>query len=113
MPTANRSNVSWWDSATITTSTKRTRPTGDSWVREDASRRNMMRHPTTTFEWIRAIAAATLLTLAASSAALAQSAIAGTVRDASGAVLPGVSVEAASAALIEGARTAVTDNSGA
>jgi hypothetical protein len=40
------------------------------------------------------------------------SAIAGTVRDASGGVLPGVTVEAASAALIEGSRSAVTDNAG-
>lgn len=36
----------------------------------------------------------------------------GTVRDASGAVLPGVTVEASSPALIEKARTAVTDGSG-
>src|ERR1041385_8618586 len=45
-------------------------------------------------------------------AAYAQSAIAGVVRDASGAVLPGVTVEAASPALIEGTRTAVTDDAG-
>src|SRR4051812_43010017 len=38
--------------------------------------------------------------------------ISGTVRDASGAVLPGVSVEAASPALIEKARTVVTDGQG-
>src|SRR5688572_5804331 len=38
--------------------------------------------------------------------------IAGTVRDASGAVLPGVSVEAASPELIEKVRTAVTDGTG-
>ena len=44
--------------------------------------------------------------------AYAQSAIAGVVKDSSGAVLPGVSVEASSAALIEGVRTAVTDNAG-
>src|SRR3972149_2501729 len=36
----------------------------------------------------------------------------GTVRDASAAVLPGVTVEAASPALIEKVRTAVTDGSG-
>jgi hypothetical protein len=42
----------------------------------------------------------------------AQSAIAGQVTDATGAVLPGVTVEAASPALIEGRRTAVTDNQG-
>ena len=47
-------------------------------------------------------------------AALAQSAsgIAGVVRDSSGAVLPGVTVEAASPALIEGARTTVTGTNG-
>jgi protocatechuate 3,4-dioxygenase beta subunit len=45
-------------------------------------------------------------------AALAQAVIAGTVRDSSGAVLPGVTVEAASPALIEKVRSAVTDTSG-
>src|SRR5688572_29535026 len=38
--------------------------------------------------------------------------VAGTVRDTSGAVLPGVTVEAASPALIEKVRTAVTDEAG-
>jgi Carboxypeptidase regulatory-like domain len=38
--------------------------------------------------------------------------LAGTVKDASGAVLPGVTVEASSPALIEKTRTAVTDGSG-
>ena len=38
--------------------------------------------------------------------------IAGVVRDASGAVLPGVTVEAASPALIEKVRTVVTDSEG-
>jgi Carboxypeptidase regulatory-like domain len=42
----------------------------------------------------------------------AQSAIAGTVKDTSGAVLPGVTVEAASPVLIEKTRTVVTDGSG-
>src|SRR5437870_4098857 len=44
--------------------------------------------------------------------AAAQSSIAGAVRDTSGAVLPGVTVEAASPALIEKIRTAVTDGQG-
>ena len=44
--------------------------------------------------------------------ALAQAAIAGIVRDSSGAVLPGVTVEAASSALIEKSRTATTDGGG-
>ena len=43
-------------------------------------------------------------------AASAQSQITGVVTDASGAVLPGVTVEAASPALIEKVRTAVTDD---
>ena len=42
----------------------------------------------------------------------AQASIAGVVRDASGAVLPGVTVEAASPALLEKIRTVVTDGSG-
>jgi hypothetical protein len=42
----------------------------------------------------------------------AQASVAGVVRDASGAVLPGVTVEAASPALIEKTRTATTDGSG-
>ena len=45
-------------------------------------------------------------------AAHAQASITGVVRDTSGAVLPGVTVEAASPALIEKVRTAVTDASG-
>src|SRR5262245_42533422 len=44
--------------------------------------------------------------------ARAQSVITGVVRDTSGAVLPGVTVEASSPALIEGARAAVTDSQG-
>jgi hypothetical protein len=46
------------------------------------------------------------------SVVLAQAQIAGVVRDASGAVLPGVTVEAASDVLIEKVRTATTDSSG-
>ena len=46
------------------------------------------------------------------SAALAQATIAGVVRDASGAVLPGVVVEASSPALIEKVRSVVTDGTG-
>jgi Carboxypeptidase regulatory-like domain len=53
-----------------------------------------------------------LVVLTLPAAALAQSSIAGAVKDASGAVLPGVTVEASSAALIEKARTAVTDGAG-
>ena len=46
------------------------------------------------------------------SLAWAQASIQGTVSDTSGAVLPGVTVEAASPALIEKVRTAVTDGNG-
>lgn len=56
------------------------------------------------------------LAVLTSSAAMAQTgttgAIAGTARDTTGAVLPGVTVEAASPALIEKVRTAVTDAQG-
>jgi hypothetical protein len=48
----------------------------------------------------------------ASRTASAQASIAGVVRDGSGAVLPGVTVEASSPALIEKARTVVTDGAG-
>ncbi|HUK36356.1 MAG TPA: hypothetical protein VLV86_20710, partial [Vicinamibacterales bacterium] len=44
--------------------------------------------------------------------AFAQASIAGVVRDASMAVLPGVTVEVASPALIEKVRTSVTDGTG-
>jgi hypothetical protein len=50
--------------------------------------------------------------LIAPAAAYAQASITGVVRDTSGAVLPGVTVEAASPALIEKVRTAVTDGTG-
>src|SRR5262245_40853836 len=44
--------------------------------------------------------------------AAAQGSLTGTVRDASGGVLPGVTVEASSPVLIEKSRTAVTDGTG-
>src|SRR3990170_2560117 len=46
------------------------------------------------------------------SIALAQASLTGIVRDTSGAVLPGVTVEAASPVLIEKVRSAVTDGAG-
>jgi hypothetical protein len=57
-------------------------------------------------------ATALLLVLPAIAAAQSGSGIAGIVRDTSGAVLPGVTIEAASPALIERVRTAVTDGAG-
>lgn len=59
-----------------------------------------------------AFALLVVMALPASSAAQGLGTIAGLVKDVSGAVLPGVSVEAASPALIEKVRTAVTNESG-
>src|SRR3954471_12888835 len=60
---------------------------------------------------LRVLGLLALLCVAPASA-WAQTALAGVVKDNSGAVLPGVSVEAASPALIEKVRTAVTDGNG-
>ena len=60
---------------------------------------------------VRAVFALLALGLAASSA-YAQASITGVVRDTSGSVLPGVTVEAASPALIEKVRSVVTDGTG-
>jgi hypothetical protein len=53
-----------------------------------------------------------ILLVVTPAAAVAQASIAGVVRDASGAVLPGVTVEAASPALIEKTRSVVTSGDG-
>ena len=53
-----------------------------------------------------------LIALSTPALALAQASIAGVVRDPSGAVLPGVTVEASSPVLIEKVRTTVTDSNG-
>ena len=55
---------------------------------------------------------AALCVLIVPAGSFAQSVITGEIRDASGAVLPGVTVEVASPALIEGSRTAITDGQG-
>ena len=60
---------------------------------------------------VRVLVALTLAALLPA-AAYGQASIVGTVRDSSGAVLPGVTVEASSPALIEKVRTAVTDGAG-
>ena len=60
----------------------------------------------------RALVVAVVLIIAAPAAALAQASIEGVARDSSGAVLPGVTVEASSPALIEKVRSVVTDGSG-
>src|SRR6185436_9704816 len=59
---------------------------------------------------LKCLALVAVLLLPAS--AFAQASLTGTVRDASGGVLPGVTVEAASPALIEKVRSGVTDGSG-
>src|SRR5438876_2540763 len=64
---------------------------------------------------MRRLSAATILVgtlLLIPTAAYAQATLAGVVRDASEAVLPGVTVEASSPVLIEKVRTAVTDGTG-
>ncbi len=53
-----------------------------------------------------------LIAIAVPGSALAQASITGVVRDSTGAVMPGVTVEAASPALIEKTRAAVTDSAG-
>jgi hypothetical protein len=60
---------------------------------------------------VKALAIAALIILIPT-VARAQAVIAGAVRDTSGAVLPGVTVEASSPALIEKVRTAISDGSG-
>jgi hypothetical protein len=60
---------------------------------------------------VRCLAVVALMALMPS-LAHAQSSITGTIRDASGAVLPGVTVEAASPVLIEKVRSTVSDDTG-
>jgi hypothetical protein len=62
--------------------------------------------------FLRILAAVACVVFFVPAFALAQASITGAVRDSSGAVLPGVSVEASSPALIEKVRTAVTDGTG-
>ena len=61
--------------------------------------------------FVRCLAVMALMALMPS-LAHAQSSITGTIRDASGAVLPGVTVEAASPVLIEKVRSTVSDDTG-
>jgi hypothetical protein len=62
--------------------------------------------------WTRVLLLAAFCAIVPSTAFAQASGIAGVVRDTSGAVLPGVTVEAASPALIEKARSVVTDSQG-
>ena len=61
---------------------------------------------------VRVVLAICLLSIAAYARAQTNAVIAGVVRDATGAVLPGVTVEVSSPALIERVRTATTDETG-
>src|SRR6059036_3802103 len=61
---------------------------------------------------IRGLLAILSLALLLPSAAFAQAAVTGVVRDTSGAVLPGVTVEAGSPVLIEKVRSVVSDATG-
>ena len=61
---------------------------------------------------VRGALALAMLTLLLPATSYAQATLAGVVRDSSGAFLPGVTVETASAALIEKVRTATTDSTG-
>src|SRR2546428_1700233 len=72
----------------------------------------MRRRPMKRYGTVALVAVGLNLTLSSAVPAQQAAAIAGLVRDASGAVLPGVTVEAASPVLIEKVRTAVTDGEG-
>ena len=61
---------------------------------------------------LQAFLACWAIAMAFPAVAAAQSAFTGTVKDTSGAVLPGVTVEASSPVLIEGTRSTVTDSDG-
>ena len=63
--------------------------------------------------WLRIFCAAVAVVVCAPAAGWAQSVITGVVTDATGGVLPGVTVEAASPVLIEKVRTVTTDDKGA
>jgi hypothetical protein len=62
--------------------------------------------------WFGVVLTCLALSLPSAAGAQVLGTVAGNVKDASGAVLPGVTVEASSPALIEKTRTAVTDGSG-
>jgi hypothetical protein len=64
------------------------------------------------FTWCTLLAILTLIPRLAMAQGLGAASVAGTVKDASGAVLPGVTVEASSPVLIEKVRTTVTDSEG-
>ena len=61
---------------------------------------------------LKGIALALVCVVLVPAPASAQASIAGVAKDSSGAILPGVTVEAASPALIEKVRSVITDGSG-
>src|SRR4026207_994782 len=71
-----------------------------------------LRRPESMSKCVSRCLAAAFILLAPSLAAAQTSAIAGEVKDTSGAVLPGVTVEVTSPALIEKVRSAATDDAG-
>jgi len=62
---------------------------------------------------VRYVSMVAAVTVVGQSVVYAQASMAGVVKDESGLVLPGVTVEASSPALIEKVRTVVTDGTGA
>jgi len=62
--------------------------------------------------WGRVVAAAVIALAVMAAPAWAQATLSGVIKDSSGAVLPGVTVEAASPVLIEKTRTALSDGTG-
>jgi hypothetical protein len=62
--------------------------------------------------WLKTVLIIATLSVLVPAAAQAQSSIAGQVKDTSGGVLPGVTVEASSPVLIEQTRSAVSDSQG-
>src|SRR5438874_1060052 len=81
-------------------------------ARSSSGRRRQNSNGTARGDCMRGVVRAVVICFLAPTVAWAQASIAGAVRDTSGGVLPGVGVEAASPALIEKVRTAVTDGSG-
>src|SRR5688572_29807802 len=88
------------------------RKTAYTLAAHDVTRWGEGRLPMSGRRFLVAAVATMLAGLMSTSAAHAQSAIAGTVRDASSAVLPGVTVETTSPALIEKVRVTTTDAGG-
>src|SRR5438093_5766572 len=81
------------------------------WCRFDFIRRSVMKMRQAS-RYLVVLLLSVVLMLVASTASAQRAEIAGVVHDSSGAVLPGVTVEAASPALIEKTRVVYTDGAG-